>query len=251
LERDGKALVTTVHLSIQTDPIAIKTDIVNEILHKLSESVNQSNRVLWELNMAKSREKTQQIGLWDDQVSTNKHDEICLWVYQNSERIVKNLIPEQFDRPWNESDISSAQIDAYKKHIDDFSKTNKRKNPEIVGKFLEKVLLTSGTNNYSRIVGYADVTIQVSIPKIECDRIYPNDAHHGITTGLVESNSFESFLIEVKSIFPTIGELMRQLNLYRTVFKGKICVVAPDCQFKKILKEQNIEFIKYDPAGLN
>ena len=32
-------------------------------------------------------------------------------------------------------------------------------------------------------------------------------------------------LVEAKSVLPTVGELMRQIQLYRTAFRGKFVVV--------------------------
>ena len=54
-------------------------------------------------------------------------------------------------------------------------------------------------------------------------------------------------LVEAKSELPTLGELMRQINLYRTAFDGKVVVVSPDDTFADILKEQGVTFIKYAP----
>jgi hypothetical protein len=46
---------------------------------------------------------------------------------------------------------------------------------------------------------------------------------------------------------PTVGELMRQINLYRTAFGGKFVVVSPDDSRADILKEQGVTFVKYAP----
>jgi hypothetical protein len=52
-------------------------------------------------------------------------------------------------------------------------------------------------------------------------------------------------LVEAKSVLPTVGELMRQIQLYRTAFGGKIVVVSPDDSYSNILSEQGVTFVKY------
>ncbi len=54
-------------------------------------------------------------------------------------------------------------------------------------------------------------------------------------------------LVEAKSVMPTVGELMRQIQLYRTAFSGKFVVVSPDESYAQILAEQGVTFIKYKP----
>ena len=55
-------------------------------------------------------------------------------------------------------------------------------------------------------------------------------------------------LVEVKSKLPTLGELMRQINLYRTAHKGPIVVVSPDDSFQELLAGQRVLFLKYEPS---
>ena len=56
------------------------------------------------------------------------------------------------------------------------------------------------------------------------------------------------FFFEVKSSIPSIGELMRQINLYRLHKpQGYFIVVSPDESAKEVLRSQHIHFVKYDP----
>jgi hypothetical protein len=34
-------------------------------------------------------------------------------------------------------------------------------------------------------------------------------------------------MVEAKSVLPSFGDLMRQINLYRAAFRGPVCVVTP------------------------
>lgn len=59
---------------------------------------------------------------------------------------------------------------------------------------------------------------------------------------------------EIKTAIPSLGELIRQLNTYRTYlreYKNIIVVVSPDDTHKTILEEQNYHLYKYkDPEKL-
>ncbi len=57
----------------------------------------------------------------------------------------------------------------------------------------------------------------------------------------------DRILVEVKSKLPTLGELMRQINLYREAHRGKVVVVSPDDSYVEVLKTQDVLFLKYEP----
>ena len=54
-----------------------------------------------------------------------------------------------------------------------------------------------------------------------------------------------SINFEVKTEIKSIGELMRQINHYKTYLNRDYYIVCPDNSSKEILKGQNIGFIKY------
>ena len=54
---------------------------------------------------------------------------------------------------------------------------------------------------------------------------------------------------EVKTEIPSLGELMRQLQLYRQYLRGNWFVVSPDTRFRDTLIEQGVGFIEYRPAN--
>lgn len=49
---------------------------------------------------------------------------------------------------------------------------------------------------------------------------------------------------EAKTQIGSIGELIRQINMYRQYIKGKFVVVSPDDRCQDILASQHIEFLK-------
>lgn len=53
---------------------------------------------------------------------------------------------------------------------------------------------------------------------------------------------------EAKTVIPSVGELLRQLNYYRTFWPGDWFVVSPDSRFKGTIIEQGYRFIEYRPG---
>lgn len=218
--------------------------------------------------MAKSREKIQQLGFWDAEVSKPDHDAVCLWAYDNSEAILRAVCPDRFDKPWLKDEVhlgwrgERGQEQEREDLAKEFAKANSRPNPRTVKRTLEFVLksYTGYQDRTERIVGYADLLIETELPCIvpkyrPADTIDADDVFDGFRLGW--SRKFDwtrppyveapRILVEAKSVLPTVGELMRQINLYRTAFKDKIVVVSPDDSYSEILTEQGVTFVKYNP----
>ena len=207
--------------------------------------------------MAKSREKIQQIGFWDEEVVKPDHDAICLWAYANVDLILKAVYPERFDIAWRKDEIDFHGISQDEKTVNlcrEFLEANPRPNPRVIKKTIEAVLKshTGYRESLERIVGYADLRIEVHFPSVSAK--FKPSIHYGserILDGfemiLGKHKDPSSVLIEVKSVLPTLGELLRQINLYRTAFSGKFVVVAPDDKYAEILAEQGVTFIQYKP----
>lgn len=206
--------------------------------------------------MAKSREKVQQVGFWDAEVKSPDHDTICLWAYNNAEAIFRAAHPEHFDRDWTSHDRQMpAHNDVQRETIlqasRDFARNTSRPNPRIARRSLEYVLrsYTGPRGDIERIVGFADVLIETALPQVgltyaEQPNGYPGRVFSGCELGWSTDQS-PRILVEAKSILPTVGELMRQLQLYRSAFRGKIMVVCPDDRYAGILGEQGILFMQY------
>jgi len=205
--------------------------------------------------MAKSRDKIQQLGFWDTEVSSPDHDAVCMWAYENAEKLLKATHPEEFDRRWSAKEISiqRAHINkAWVEEADHFATQNPRPNPRIFRKELEFVLksFTGHDRQFERIVGYADLLVCASLPFIIGSYRYnerTGDAEELMGLEIAWNSSQRDapcILVEAKAKLPTIGELMRQIQLYRTAFPGRIVVVSPDDSYSMILREQNVKFVK-------
>lgn len=191
--------------------------------------------------MAKSREQVQQLGFWDTEVSETPHDKIQIWAYENADYIFREVCPDLFERGWRTGDlprISSYNAQSIWEAAKVFAEQNPRPLPRVWRKDIEPVLKrrTGYQDRNEQLVGYADLIFHTHTPILTL--LDGND-----TIG-IEWEHGPSLLLEVKSKMPTLGELMRQLQLYRTGFNGKLIVVSPDDRYASILAEQEIHFIK-------
>lgn len=199
--------------------------------------------------MAKSREKVQQLGFWDAEVSKPDHDAVMLWAYDNAEMIVRTVYPERYDQRWLKDEVLNNYGWNEPKFVQlarEFTDANPRPNPRICGKTIEYVLksYTGYQDRMERIVGYADLLIETELPAVA---VSDDDTHiiQAWTKDLGRRQRAPRVLVEAKSVMPTFGELMRQIQLYRTAFDGKMVVVSPDDQYASLLAEQGVTFIKY------
>jgi hypothetical protein len=195
--------------------------------------------------MAKLREKTQQIGFWDDELSSPDHDHIQVWTHKNIEKVLRLAIPEEFDRDWgprevtysSDNGVSDDQWTALKaKAIAE----HPRPNPKANKIELEYTLVKRHGHNgqLEQIVGYADLMVHIGIPGLSAHDEEPFQVWFG---------GKDRILVEVKSKLPTLGELMRQINLYREAHRGKVVVVSPDDSYAEVLATQGVQFLKYEP----
>jgi len=200
--------------------------------------------------MAKSRQKIQQLGFWDPEVVTLDHDTICLWAYENTDIILKKIFPNEFDRPWSMEDLQYGEI-CTRASLEAFFNSTPKPNPRAAKRILEDILYmkTGYNNSLRRIIGYADLLFTVQLPFIRF-----NNKISAFAIGwksLVKYDRPVSVLVEVKSRLPTIGELLRQISLYRTADHHvdshvEFCVVASDDKYESILAQQGITFVKFN-----
>lgn len=192
--------------------------------------------------MASAREKLPQLGLWDDEVAKVSHDRIVLWAYENAESIVRAYLTKFPDRD-NEKALSEKwESDAISlgrsgKKLGDLPALPPKPKQLVVQKVLEKVIQQYPENGRSlpRILGYADLVIEWRSYRVS----WTDDDN----TWHVHWRD-RALLVEAKTVLPSLGELMRQINLYRQVYGG-VVLVAPDSRYEEILNEQGVLFFPY------
>lgn len=197
--------------------------------------------------MAQSRNKVQQLGFFDPEVIQPTHDNLVLWAHARADDIFRVVHPELFDGTWRRDEIDpwipcAGDRDKFVANAKHFAATTPRPSPRTDKRIIEYVLRrrTGHGGKYEQLVGYADLLVTTLLPRV-------TNVDDSETMGLSWGEG-PRFLIEAKVELPTVGELMRQLQLYRTAFGGKLVVVSPDGRYADILADQGVVFVKYEPA---
>lgn len=125
----------------------------------------------------------------------------------------------------------------------------------IVGKQLEVPLqwISDDRGRYARLIGFCDIGVVYDIakwPSIE-------ETVYGKSYRWVDNTERYHVLIEVKSAWPTAGNLIRQLNLYRYANpvglgdsrRGGLLLVGPDASMNTLANEHYYRLVTFDQDG--
>lgn len=241
----------------------------------------------------KPRAKTiqERLGFQDDELATPKHDEIMLWVDENTESVLSELFPkhwtereirshqEEVERAraiWRERCVSGKGVAAedaqrltflmaeirhwklngnaekvreFENQVDAYVQSTAQKFPDpgpvpsrppwqVRGKKWELPILSG-----SYVVGVVDFCVSLDrgtvwLGGIEDKALFQPAWKIGRDRG--------TLLFEIKPAIRSLGELIRQINIYRTYEQqSRFIVVSPDDRFRSNLESQGISFVKY------
>jgi len=170
----------------------------------------------------KAKTQIERMGFKDNDLKTSKHDKIMFWL--------DNYIRTDFIKVLKET--------RYPKFMKYYHK------PEInIGHIKwEKPIKTESGYNIGFIDLYLGINLtyyKLKVNKYTRKKTYENDS------------DYHDYYFEVKSKLPSIGELIRQVNFYKSNLgykdRGEFYVVAPKTTNKiiNLLKQQGINFIEY------
>ena len=151
----------------------------------------------------------------DAELKTSKHDEIIMFAYNNIEEILEQIMSDSY------------YLENHKNFGFDLLKSKYAK-IRLDRKILEKPL-TSANRQY--INGFIDLCIRYS---------YINEDY--------EIKNFIDIYIEAKSKKPFIGDIVRQINFYKSMTSENaiFILISPDIlNDKEILSEQGILSFNY------
>lgn len=151
----------------------------------------------------------------DAELKTSKHDEIVLFAYNNFDEILKQIMNDRY------------YLDNHKGNDFGFLKSKEFSHWRLKDKILEYPLRNLRLGQ-QYINGFIDLYIRYSFRE---------------KTGF---NGSIQFLIEAKSKKPFIGDIVRQINFYKSMTHGIFILIAPDIlNEKEILSEQGILSFNY------
>lgn len=95
--------------------------------------------------------------------------------------------------------------------------------------------------NGQYVIGFIDLCVIVNKAELWLDGVDGATIAPCWKVGFDHTNLF----FEVKPSIRSLGELMRQINLYRAYEHSQFFVVSPDDRFRPQLETQGIRFVKY------
>lgn len=209
--------------------------------------------------MSKPRATTiqQRFGFKDNDLTTPLHDEILLWLDENIEEVIKDLI--RWNPEWEPSEIEAAQrrMLAYIEEQSSccYSRDLKLewencippippKSELEIHTTWEHPIVTSSKNKY--IVGFIDLKADCDIP---VRPITPSVVTYDAPScpRWYISTIERTYYFEIKTTINSLGEVIRQIRMYKEYAHGFFVIVCPDDRFKEAIESQNITFVKYEP----
>jgi len=117
---------------------------------------------------------------------------------------------------------------------------------------------SSGYNASKNIIGFIDFMIRFSFTDLTVSgiefynrkitgKIEWKETDHEIDYRSGEKNSNEKQVyFEAKTAIPSLGELFRQMRMYKEFIQGQFIIVCPDDSEKSLIIDQGFKFIKYE-----
>ncbi|UII32270.1 hypothetical protein LVD17_00265 [Fulvivirga ulvae] len=158
----------------------------------------------------------------------------------------------------NESSYSTVLAKKKLAFIDDFKRNHSIPECPFIRKIEKKWELPITTNNVAKYgIGFIDYAASFNIPKLYLYGLQRNERINSRDyVGIEEDRlkfGFEAhkhtIYIEVKTEIKSLGELIRQINLYKVYQPGEYYVLCPNNEFKETLAQQNIGFIECPYPG--
>ena len=211
----------------------------------------------------KAKTLIERFGFKDEDLTTPEHDKILLWLLnpKNTLKMLKqlNLLKEHSSvkitcdccKPcswkwldigdWPNGECSGVEKEATQQNLLEIQKLHKKEDVflQIIGIKGEHQIL--GYNNFN--IGSVDVKVSLSS---SIEGLYKTHKGCSFTYQILKldeegKQKSEEYFIEIKPKVKSIGELLRQINLYRSHEENGIWIVVTETTgLKEILKTQDI-----------
>jgi len=160
----------------------------------------------------------QKFGFRDADLTTPEHDQIMIWLHNNCKTICDQWCPN-----WPRETVAWAKEWGIAL-------------PDWPGVVVDTVQWEHPVMSKQFMVGFIDLRATISLPQCH------------VFDGKIEVTTRRSHIcFEVKSSIPSLGELVRQINMYRAYDDYKedyFVVVCPDDSWAKQLRTLKIGYVK-------
>ena len=181
------------------------------------------------MSTPKAHTLQQRFGFMDQDLTTPKHDAIMAWLDRSMETSLEGWLgleqawPAEAQAFVQDHVIVEAQAE-YLRSVPAYPVGTVR----VDKKIWEAPVMT----DRKFIVGFLDLLVWYVCPYVTYGEPYLAVGRQHTCAGF-----------EVKTTIPSLGELFRQLSIYRAHFPGKIVVVSPDTRHAKTIIEQGYGFV--------
>lgn len=220
---------------------------------------------------ARRKVDTQTQQMFDPEVDKPEHDKILTRLFEDDE-VLKRLFMDRHKITGMLQPFTEASTFVVKRNVNDYNRTPEREvtyaeavqmtgtkptwrdmHPiRIHGKMLEAMMIFSNEDGkYSRIIGFVDICVSYSVATMP----YIVKSYNGEQFFWTSDKVQPLAVIEVKSAWPTAGNLLRQLNLYSQsspkTFGGTVryqYVVGPDDSVNDLVNQHGWRVVTFDQA---
>lgn len=225
----------------------------NELEIKNLQNLIKQNK----LNLAENEEKCKKAKVLEIKEKLS-YSETSEYIESNIDRYKKNI-----DEDFNSLQIIEERLSKLKQWKG-LGEIPKRNEIVIIEKPWEFPITSRSTNSSSgyvsgkNIIGFLDLKVTFSYTKLSVLGI--DFSTQKITSEVKWTQTNEdinfkngdskgklvyTFFVEVKTKIPSLGELFRQLRMYKEYINNEIIVVCPDGTEKKLIESQGFRFYKY------
>ena len=190
----------------------------------------------------KTQTLQQRFGFQDKDLTMPKHDEIMLWLDADLLNVLRVIGIIEIIKRRQQSAIASGIKSANR---DDITKSA----PIIphdydLSSLKIKKIWEAPIQDKSYVIGFVDFRVIIKFPII-CinEHLVVNSSHDRYTWDPCEEEIIYNF--EVKSTIPSLGELFRQIQLYKVYDKNQFVIICPDNRFQEQIESQGLMFLKY------
>ena len=189
-------------------------------------------------------------GFQDPELKTPRHDEIMMWLDENLESVLGGM------NIWVKSatDGSILDVECYREGAAIFWPGVDLGDPPDTGIVrVSSKVWEFPVQDGRYIVGFIDMAVKASkscgIPYVfgicrEFGKWRRTNWEDKNPPKWSTEQLFREVMLEVKPSISSLGEVIRQINMYRTYKPGKYAIVSPDDRFKEQLISQGIDFVK-------
>jgi hypothetical protein len=223
---------------------------------------------------ARKKVDSQTMQMFDSEVDKPEHDDILVRLFQDDATLVSLLTELHGVKPLVPFTEDSTFAMGHPRGLGSNKRVNlaeatrltgvapswKSNSPIRLVKKAMEVLMNytrDPEGRYSRLIGFIDMGVSYQVLQIP---FIQHDAHSNEYKWSSENTIFGA-LFEVKSAWPTSGNLIRQLNLYRSSYPSGISthgdgaykhfVVGPDESMNDLVNQHGYRLVTFDSIGEN